>query len=130
MGALLTVERLEVEFNTADGLLRAVDGISYEISPGEVVAIVGESGSGKSVSARAIMGLIPKPPGNIAGGRVIFDGIDLLKLDDEGMRQVRGRRIAMVFQEPMTSLNPVISIGRQMTEGDANAARLLQTKST
>jgi len=117
VGALLTVERLEVEFNTADGLLRAVDGISYEISPGEVVAIVGESGSGKSVSARAIMGLIPKPPGNIAGGRVIFDGNDLLKLDDEGMRQVRGRRIAMVFQEPMTSLNPVISIGRQMTEG-------------
>ena len=116
MSNLLTVEQLEVEFKTHDGLVRAVDGISYSVAPGEVVAIVGESGSGKSVSARAVMGLVPNPPGNIAGGRVVFDGQNLLALDEEEMRKVRGRRIAMVFQEPMTSLNPVISIGRQMTE--------------
>ncbi len=116
MSELLSVEDLHVEFKTPEGLVRAVDGISYSVSPGEVVAVVGESGSGKSVSARAVLGLVPRPPGNIPKGRILFDGQDLLTLDDDSLRKVRGRRIAMIFQEPMTSLNPVITIGRQMTE--------------
>ena len=115
---------------TAAGLVRAVDGVSWDVEEGETVALVGESGCGKSVSALSIMQLVPPPAGRIEGGRILYKGRDLLKLTEEEMRHVRGREIAMVFQEPMTSLNPVLSIGRQLTEGleihmrmDAAAAR-------
>jgi len=93
-----------------------VNGVSYDVAAGEIVAVVGESGSGKSVTALSVLRLLPEPPARIAGGRILLDGSDLLGLDDEGIRHVRGRRVGMVFQEPMTSLNPVLSIGRQLTE--------------
>ena len=96
--------------------MKAVDGVSYELEAGETLGLVGESGCGKSVSALSIMRLIPDPPGRIVGGEVIFEGEDLLKLPDHQMRRVRGKQISMVFQEPMTSLNPVLSIERQLTE--------------
>ena len=113
---LLAIRDLQTEFRTAAGLLRAVDGISYTVDAGETVAIVGESGSGKSVSAMSILRLIPDPPGRVVGGEVLFAGRDLTKLSEEEMRQIRGGDIGMVFQEPMTSLNPVLTIGRQITE--------------
>ncbi|MHB1417582.1 MAG: ABC transporter ATP-binding protein [Chloroflexota bacterium] len=96
--------------------MKAVDGISFDLYEGEALGIVGESGSGKSVSALSIMRLIPTPPGRIMADSILFDGQDLLKLNDEGMRKVRGRKIAMIFQDPMTSLNPVLTIGRQICE--------------
>jgi len=102
---------------TAAGLVRAVDGVSWDVQEGETVALVGESGCGKSVSALSIMRLVAEPAGRIAGGEVFYKGRDLLKLSEEEMRHVRGREIGMIFQEPMTSLNPVLSIGRQLTEG-------------
>jgi len=114
--ALLEVRNLRTEFRTGAGVVRAVDGISYTVDPGETVAIVGESGSGKSVGALSILRLIPNPPGRIAGGEVMFAGRDLMQLSDDDMREVRGGEIGMVFQEPMTSLNPVLTIGRQITE--------------
>ncbi len=117
MGKLLQINDLAVEFQTPGGLLQAVNGISYSVSGGEIVAIVGESGSGKSVSALAILGLVPTPPGRVVAGEILFNGIDLLQLDSEALRDIRGRDISMVFQEPMTSLNPVLTIGRQLTEG-------------
>ena len=113
---LLDVKNLRTEFRTGAGIVRAVDGISYTVEPGETVAVVGESGSGKSVSALSLLRLIPDPPGRITGGEVLFAGRDLLQLSEPEMRQVRGGEIGMVFQEPMTSLNPVLSIGRQITE--------------
>jgi len=113
---LLTVEDLHTEFRTGAGIVRAVDGISYAVEQGETVAIVGESGSGKSVGALSILRLIPDPPGRITRGAVRFLGRDLMQLSDEQMREVRGGDIGMVFQEPMTSLNPVLTIGRQITE--------------
>ncbi|HEY4166943.1 MAG TPA: ABC transporter ATP-binding protein [Reyranella sp.] len=116
MPPLLEVRELHTEFRTGAGVVRAVDGISYTVEAGETVAIVGESGSGKSVEALSIMRLIPNPPGRIVSGEVLFDGRDLRKLTEEEMRSVRGRDIGMVFQEPMTSLNPVLTIGRQITE--------------
>jgi oligopeptide/dipeptide ABC transporter ATP-binding protein len=116
MPALLEVRGLHTEFRTGAGLVRAVDGISYTVEPGETVAIVGESGSGKSVGALSIMRLIPDPPGRITAGEIFFDGRDLRQLSEAEMRQIRGRDIGMVFQEPMTSLNPVLTIGRQITE--------------
>ena len=116
MKKLLQVENLQTQFDTSNGIVRAVDGISYDVHAGETVAIVGESGSGKSVSALSIMRLIPSPPGRIVAGHVRFCGRDLLELSDGEMRSVRGREIGMVFQEPMTSLNPVLSIGLQITE--------------
>ena len=116
MAALLTIEDLVVDFATPAGVLRAVNGISYDVSAGEIVAVVGESGSGKSVTALSILRLLPEPPARISGGSIRLDGVDLLTLDEEGIRQVRGGRVGMVFQEPMTSLNPVLSIGRQLTE--------------
>jgi len=112
----LDVRDLRTEFRTGAGVVHAVDGISYSVEPGETVAIVGESGSGKSVSALSLLRLIPDPPGRISGGEVWFGGRDLLRLSDSEMRQVRGGEIGMVFQEPMTSLNPVLTIGRQITE--------------
>jgi oligopeptide/dipeptide ABC transporter ATP-binding protein len=113
---LLEVKKLHTEFRTGAGIVRAVDGISYTVDPGETVAIVGESGSGKSVSALSVLRLIPDPPGRITGGEILFGGRDLLQLSDAEMREVRGGEIGMVFQEPMTSLNPVLTIGRQITE--------------
>jgi oligopeptide/dipeptide ABC transporter ATP-binding protein len=113
---LLEVRNLRTEFRTGAGLVRAVDGVSYTVDPGETVAVVGESGSGKSVGALSILRLIPDPPGRVVGGEVLFNGRDLMKLTDDEMRKVRGGEIGMVFQEPMTSLNPVLSIGRQITE--------------
>jgi oligopeptide/dipeptide ABC transporter ATP-binding protein len=111
---LLSVEGLATHFATGQGVLRAVDSVSFAIDRGEVLGLVGESGCGKSVTSLSIMRLVP-PPGRIAAGRVLLDGDDLLALDAEAMRRVRGGRIAMVFQEPMTSLNPVFSIGDQIT---------------
>jgi len=113
MSALLDVQGLETHFATAQGVLRAVDGVSFAIERGEVLGLVGESGCGKSVTSLSIMRLVP-PPGRVAAGRVLFEGEDLLAKDAEAMRRVRGARIAMVFQEPMTSLNPVFSIGDQI----------------
>src|ERR1051326_4834374 len=113
---LREVKELHTEFRTGAGIVRAVDGISYTVDPGEIVAIVGESGSGKSVGALSVLRLIPNPPGRITAGEVIFDGRNLLDLSEEEMRQVRGADIGMIFQEPMTSLNPVLTIGRQITE--------------
>ncbi|SFC33685.1 ABC transporter ATP-binding protein [Tropicimonas isoalkanivorans] len=114
---VLAVEDLCTDFRTKAGSVRAVDGVSFELKAGEILAIVGESGSGKSVTSLSIMGLIPEPPGRIAGGRVFFDGQDLTKLTDRQLQKLRGSSLSMIFQEPMTSLNPVLSIGRQMTEG-------------
>ena len=116
MPPLLEIRDLHTEFRTGAGVVRAVDGVSYTVDPGETVAVVGESGSGKSVTAMSVLRLIPNPPGRITGGEVWFDGRDLLKLSEEEMRQVRGGDIGMIFQEPMTSLNPVLSIERQITE--------------
>ena len=116
MAKLLQVQDLRIQFQTPWGVLRAVDGISYDVAQGETVALVGESGCGKSVSALAILGLVAVPPGRIVSGAIRYRGQDLRQLPQEDMRAVRGRQIAMVFQEPMTSLNPVLSIGLQLTE--------------
>ncbi len=113
---LLEIENLKTQFFTSAGTVRAVDGISYDVEEGETVALVGESGCGKSVSALSVLRLIPDPPGKIVDGVVRFMGEDLLKFDDEAIRNIRGRQISMVFQEPMTSLNPVLTIGLQLTE--------------
>ena len=113
---LLEVKDLETRFYTQDGVVKAVNGISYNLNEGETLAIVGESGCGKSVGVMSLLRLIPEPPGKITGGEAIFLGRDLLKLSKDDIRQVRGKEIAMVFQDPMTSLNPVLTIGRQITE--------------
>jgi oligopeptide/dipeptide ABC transporter ATP-binding protein len=117
MAKLLEVRNLRTTFMTAAGLVRAVDGVSWDVAEGETVALVGESGCGKSVSALSIMRLVSEPAGRIESGEIVYKGRDLLKLSEPEMQQVRGREIAMVFQEPMTSLNPVLTIGRQLTEG-------------
>jgi oligopeptide/dipeptide ABC transporter ATP-binding protein len=116
MNRLLEINDLRVEFSTDAGMVRAVDGVSYGVDRGETLAIVGESGCGKSVSALSIMGLLPKPAARIQGGEILFNGTDLLGLDNGAMRHIRGKEIAMVFQEPMTSLNPLLTIGLQLTE--------------
>lgn len=113
---LLQVRELKTYFYTRQGPVKAVDGISYDIAPGEIVALVGESGCGKSVSALSLLQLIPEPPGKVVGGEAWFEQQDLLRLSQQEIRRVRGRKIAMVFQEPMTSLNPVLTIGRQLGE--------------
>jgi oligopeptide/dipeptide ABC transporter ATP-binding protein len=114
---LLEVRSLSTQFATRHGAVRAVDDVSWDIAEGETVALVGESGCGKSVSALSIMRLVAPPAGRIVAGEILFKGRDLLRLTDEEMRRVRGREIAMIFQEPMTSLNPVLTVGRQLTEG-------------
>ena len=116
MTKLLEISGLTTYFYTSGGTVKAVDGISYDVEEGETLAIVGESGCGKSVSALSLMRLIPNPPGEIVEGNMIFMGKDLLALSEEDMRNVRGKDIGMVFQEPMTSLNPVLTIGLQLTE--------------
>ena len=116
MGVLLELRNLVVRFYTQEGIVSAVNDVGYTLNEGETLGIVGESGSGKSVHALAMMGLIPSPPGKVEAGEVIFEGRDLLKLSNEQMRLVRGKEIAMIFQDPMTSLNPVLTIGTQLTE--------------
>lgn len=113
---LLKVEDLQVSFKTDESQVRAVRGVSFEVYPGETVGLVGESGSGKSVTNLALMGLVPKPPGRIDGGNVFYRGQDLLKLGETPMQSIRGRRIAMIFQDPMTALNPLMTVGQQLTE--------------
>lgn len=113
---MLSVSDLSVRFHLRRGVLTAVNGVSFEVGRGETFGLVGESGSGKTVTARAIMRLIPTPPGEIASGQVEFDGADVLKLDDAAIRELRGRRIAMVFQEPMSALNPVFAVGAQISD--------------
>jgi oligopeptide transport system ATP-binding protein len=114
--ALLEVSDVTTEFRTARGTIRAIDAISFQVNAGETLAIVGESGSGKSVTALSIMRLVPNPPGRIAGGSIRFDGQELLSLSEPAMRAIRGNQIAMIFQEPMSALNPSIQIGRQIAE--------------
>ena len=116
MATLLEVRDLETHFFTMDGIVRAVDGVSYDLEEGETLGLVGESGCGKSVSALSLMRLIPDPPGKIVNGEVLLDGEDILKIDMDEMRNVRGAKMSMVFQEPMTSLNPVLTVERQLTE--------------
>jgi oligopeptide transport system ATP-binding protein len=113
---VLEVQDLVTRFYTEDGIVHAVNGISYTLAEGESMAIVGESGSGKSVGVMSIMGLIPSPPGKVEQGVVLYNGRDLVHLPAEELRQIRGREIAMIFQDPMTSLNPVLTVGRQLTE--------------
>jgi oligopeptide/dipeptide ABC transporter ATP-binding protein len=114
---LLDVRSLSTHFATGAGIVPAVDDVSWDVEAGETVALVGESGCGKSVSALSIMRLVAEPAGRVVGGQIIFKGRDLLRLSEEEMRRVRGREIGMIFQEPMTSLNPVLTVGRQLTEG-------------
>jgi oligopeptide transport system ATP-binding protein len=113
---LLEVNDLRTQFFTQDGVVKAVNGVSFTLNEGEALGLVGESGCGKSVSALSLMRLIPSPPGKIVGGEVLFDSRDLLKLKEDDMRKVRGNDIAMIFQDPMTSLNPVLTVGRQISE--------------
>jgi peptide/nickel transport system ATP-binding protein len=113
--ALLEVENLQTHFRTPDGINRAVDGVSFHVAERETLAVVGESGCGKSVMANSILRLVPEPPGKIAG-QIRFQGVDLLTLSDRQMRDIRGNDISMIFQEPMTSLNPVLDVGRQLGE--------------
>jgi oligopeptide/dipeptide ABC transporter ATP-binding protein len=113
---VLSIQELVTEFSTDDGIVHAVDHVSYDVYPGETVGIVGESGSGKSVTVMSVLGLIPQPPGKISHGRVLFGGRNLLELPDREMRKIRGSDIAMIFQDPMTSLNPVLTVGFQIAE--------------
>jgi len=113
---LLEIKNLQTHFYTRDGVTRAVDGVSWSVQPGETLGVVGESGCGKSVSALSVLRLLPEKIGRIVGGEVLFEGVDLLQLDESAMRNIRGNRIAMIFQEPMTSLNPVLTVGFQVAE--------------
>ncbi|MEH6891810.1 ABC transporter ATP-binding protein [Bacillus sp. JJ864] len=117
MKTLLEVKDLHVSFDTHVGEVQAVRGVTFDLKKGETLAIVGESGSGKSVTSKALMDLIPKPPGRIKNGEILFDGRDLTKLSEKEMQQIRGKEIAMIFQDPMTSLNPTMTIGNQIMEG-------------
>lgn len=116
MAPLLEVKNLSTYFHTQDGVVKAVDGVSYDVNRGETIALVGESGCGKTVSALSILRLVAEPAGKIEAGQILFNGIDLLKLSDEEMRKMRGAKISIIFQEPLTSLNPVLTIGRQISE--------------
>ena len=116
MPTLLEVKDLRTYFFTFEGVVKAVDGVSYDLEEGETLGLVGESGCGKSVSALSIMRLIPDPPGKVVNGEIMFENEDILKIDMDDMRHIRGGKIAMVFQEPMTSLNPVLTVEKQLTE--------------
>jgi len=116
MAELLQVKNLQTSFFTPEGEVRAIDGVSFEIGEGKTMGLVGESGCGKSVTSLSIMRLIPSPPGKIVGGEILYRGRDLLKLGNEEMRKIRGNEISMIFQEPMTSLNPVFTVGNQIGE--------------
>ncbi|MBK8465152.1 MAG: ABC transporter ATP-binding protein [Chloracidobacterium sp.] len=138
-GTILSVNDLKTYFMTEDGVVKAVDGITFELKKGETLGIVGESGSGKSVTNLSVMRLIPEPPGKIAGGKIVFDGIDVLGLPIDEVRKIRGKRMAMIFQDPMTSLNPFLKISTQLMEvtrlhlghdkkqARAHAIKMLQT---
>src|ERR1700752_4185927 len=115
-GNLLEVNNLRTYFETDDGVVKAVDGVSFELKKGDTLGIVGESGSGKSVTNLSIIRLVPDPPGKIVGGEIHFTGQNLLDLSEEQIRKIRGRRISMIFQDPMTSLNPFMKISRQLME--------------
>jgi len=116
MDRLIAIENLSTHFDTPEGMVRAVDGMSYYVSKREILGIVGESGCGKSVSVLSILRLIPEPPGKVSAGKILFEGVDLLRLSKTELRQIRGNQISMIFQEPMTSLNPVYTIGNQISE--------------
>src|SRR4030066_1176462 len=116
MSELLKVKDLRTHFDTNEGVIHAVNGISFDLKEGETLGVVGESGCGKSVSMLSLLGLIPQPPGKVISGKAIFKGQDLLKAPDEELRKVRGGQIGMVFQDPMTYFNPVIQIGKQVSE--------------
>jgi peptide/nickel transport system ATP-binding protein len=116
VAALLELDGLQTHFFTRDGIVRAVDGLSFSVAPGETLAVVGESGCGKSVTSLSILRLVASPPGRIVAGRLVFEGRDLLALSEDEMRAVRGDAISMIFQEPMTSLNPALTVGRQIAE--------------
>ncbi len=116
-GSLLTIQDLQTHFFTGEGVVRAVDGVTLSVRPGETLGLVGESGCGKTVTALSILRLVPDPPGRIVGGTICFQGRDLLRLPEEEMRSIRGCAISMIFQEPMTSLNPVFTVGEQVAEG-------------
>lgn len=113
---LLEVKNLHTYFYLENGISKALHGVSFDIKKGETLGVVGESGCGKSMTALSIMQLVPDPPGKIVSGEILFQGVDLLKKDKKEMRQMRGSKIAMIFQEPMTSLNPVMTIGKQISE--------------
>ncbi|WP_438291884.1 ABC transporter ATP-binding protein [Streptomyces sp. HUAS TT7] len=113
---LLEVRDLQVEFKTRDGVAKAVNGVNYSVDAGETLAVLGESGSGKSVTAQAVMGILDMPPGRIAGGEILFQGKDLLKLKEDERRRIRGSGMAMIFQDALSSLNPVLSVGDQLSE--------------
>lgn len=116
MEKILEVKNLEVSFQTYGGEVKAVRGVSFDLHKGETLAIVGESGSGKSVTSQTIMKLIPMPPGKITGGQILFNGEDLVHKTDKQMEKIRGKEISMIFQDPMTSLNPTMKVGRQIME--------------
>ncbi len=116
MADILKVEGLETQFRTQDGMVHAVNGVSFELKEGETLGIVGESGCGKSVTMMSMIRLIPSPPGKVVAGRAFYQGKDLLKLSDEEIRDIRGQQISVIFQDPMTSFNPVLTIGRQVAE--------------
>ncbi|PGS50994.1 ABC transporter ATP-binding protein [Bacillus sp. AFS041924] len=128
MSKLLEVKDLCVSFYTHAGEVQAVRGVSFDLKKGETLAIVGESGSGKSVTSKALMGLIPNPPGKIKSGEILFDGKDLAKLNEKEMQGIRGKEISMIFQDPMTSLNPVLTIGYQITEGLIKHQKMSKTE--
>jgi peptide/nickel transport system ATP-binding protein/oligopeptide transport system ATP-binding protein len=117
MAPLLEVKNIRTYFRTQDGVVKAVDGVSYDVNRGETIALVGESGCGKTVSALSILRLVAEPAGKIMSGEILFNGVDLLKLSDAEMHKMRGAKISIIFQEPQTSLNPVLTIGRQISEG-------------
>jgi peptide/nickel transport system ATP-binding protein len=127
---LLQVDNLKTYFFTRDGIVRAVDGVSFSVAPGETLAVVGESGCGKSVMSLSILRLIASPPGRVVAGRVLFEGRDLLALSEEEMRAIRGNAISMIFQEPMTSLNPALTVGRQIAESLVLHRGLSQNEAT
>ena len=116
-GSILTVDGLQTHFFTEEGVVRAVDGVTLSVRPGEMLGLVGESGCGKTVTALSILRLVPDPPGRIVGGTISFEGRDLVRLPEEEIRKIRGCAISMIFQEPMTSLNPVFTVGEQVAEG-------------
>jgi peptide/nickel transport system ATP-binding protein/oligopeptide transport system ATP-binding protein len=116
MNELLKIEDLKTYFYTFEGIVKAVNGISLQINKGETLGLVGESGCGKSITALSIMRLIPSPPGKIVNGKIIFEGNNLLELNDAEMRKIRGKKISMIFQEPMTSLDPMFTIGQEIME--------------
>ena len=124
MSTLLDIQDLKIHFHTRDGVVKAVDGVSLKVEQGEIAGIVGESGSGKSVTAYSLLGLIPMPPGRIEGGRALFQGTDLLRLNEREINKYRGRKISMIFQDPMTSLNPYLRVSTQLTEPLAIHERL------